>query len=317
MQLQSIVQKMWLLPLGLATMVSLPAPAQAFDPRDLQELQVLNRCNDGFCDLTDIVFIGYRFDFDQRFFPLDVTGADMRRANLTDSIASKGNFTRANLSNANLTRLNLFGATLNNANFTNANLSNAAMVRVTALRTNFTSANMSGVDLRDSNVTDANFTNANLSGANLVSMTGLPSNLAPQPLALTRTLSLESDQPTFTNFTGANLSNVSALNTQLPNAVFARARLFGSNFSGADLSGVDFIDADLSEATFLDVNLRGANITSEQLNSLGAFSGILPDGTVVGGATTTPEPSIVFALMGVGLLGSKLRSSKGKKEELN
>jgi uncharacterized protein YjbI with pentapeptide repeats len=314
MQLPSIVQKKWFLPLGLATMVSLSAPVQAFDSRDLLELQYLNQCNDE-CDLTNIVFTGYRFDMQS--YPLDVSTSNLSGANLTDSVASKGNFSSANLSNANLTRMNLFAANLTNTNLTNANLFDADIVRGILPGANFTNANMTNVDLRDSNVTGANFTNANLTGANLVRVAGFPPNLVPQSLALTRTVALESEQPTFTNFTGANLSDVSALDAQLPNAVFAGARLFGSNFSGADLSGVDFIDADLSEATFLNVNLRGANISSEQLDSLGAFSGTLPDGTVVGGTTTTPEPSGIFALVGLGLLGSKLRSSKRKKEELN
>jgi uncharacterized protein YjbI with pentapeptide repeats len=104
---------------GLAT-----SPAYAFNQADLTKLQSTNYCKD--CDLSQAVLTG-----------VNLTNADLERANLTG---------------ADLTGANLVGADLEKANLGTANLSDA---------------NLLGADLEKANLMGANLTNANLMGAEL------------------------------------------------------------------------------------------------------------------------------------------------------
>ena len=91
-------------------------------------------------------------------------GADGLRADL-----SGANLRYANLSNADLSSANLRYANLSSANLSSANLSNA----------NLSSANLSNANLIDANLSSANLCSANLSNAKLdyriISITGIGS----------------------------------------------------------------------------------------------------------------------------------------------
>ena len=87
----------------------------------------------------------------------NLSGADLRWANLSGANLSGANLSGANLSRANLTWANLSGANLSRANLTGADLS----------RANLTWADLTGADLSRANLSRANLTGADLSRANL------------------------------------------------------------------------------------------------------------------------------------------------------
>jgi uncharacterized protein YjbI with pentapeptide repeats len=73
------------------------------------------------------------------------------------AMASKGNLTGANLRDADLTDANLTGANLTGADLTDANLTDA----------NLAGADLTGADLTGAGLRDANLTGADLTGAGL------------------------------------------------------------------------------------------------------------------------------------------------------
>ena len=87
----------------------------------------------------------------------DLSGADLRRANLSGADLSD-----ADLRRANLRRVDLSGADLRRANLSGANLSDADLRRA-----NLSGADLSGADLRRANLSDADLRRANLSDADL------------------------------------------------------------------------------------------------------------------------------------------------------
>jgi len=102
------------------------------------------------------------------FDTLDLSGADLQRAYLTDTGLSGANLSKtnsyfANLSHANLTGANLRSANMNVANLTNANLTGADL----------TGADLTSASLIDANLTGADLSNANLDGAFILGATGI------------------------------------------------------------------------------------------------------------------------------------------------
>ena len=87
----------------------------------------------------------------------DLSGANLRDADLYDADLRGANLRGANLSDADLRGANLRGANLSSANLRSADL------RIANLR----GANLSDADLRDANLSSANLRSANLSDANL------------------------------------------------------------------------------------------------------------------------------------------------------
>ena len=89
-------------------------------------------------------------------------GADLRRADLSDSFLAGLRFVSANLSGADLT-----GARMERADFTGADLSNALISQAGAETTSFAGADMTGVIGYRARLNGANLSGANLSGARL------------------------------------------------------------------------------------------------------------------------------------------------------
>ena len=101
---------------------------------------------------------------------IDLSGANLFRANLSDASLSDANLFRANLNGAdlrfaflrtaNLSATNLRGADLIGANLRGANLSDANLNGTQALATNFSSATLTGVCIKDWNInSETNFEN--------------------------------------------------------------------------------------------------------------------------------------------------------------
>ena len=102
----------------------------------------------------------------------DLTGADLREAELTGANLSGANLreaelTGANLRGADLTGADLCGANLSGANLRGVDLRSANLREAELTGANLCVANLSGADLRGANLTGADLRGANLSGANL------------------------------------------------------------------------------------------------------------------------------------------------------
>ena len=92
----------------------------------------------------------------------DLSGANLRDADLYDADLRWANLRGANLSDADLSWANLRGANLSAADLRGANL-RSSNLSVADLR----GANLSSANLRSANLSDANLCNAKLSGAKL------------------------------------------------------------------------------------------------------------------------------------------------------
>ena len=100
-------------------------------------------------------------------YRLNLTNANLSRADLTNANLRGADLTNANLSRADLTNANLRGADLTNANLSRADL---------------TKANLRGADLTNANLTNANLSRADLSRADLTNAILRDASLMPYAL---------------------------------------------------------------------------------------------------------------------------------------
>ena len=92
----------------------------------------------------------------------NLSGANLRDANLSGANLSGANLSDANLRDANLSGANLSDADLRDADLRGANLSDADLSDA-----NLSDANLSDANLRDADLSDADLSDANLRGADL------------------------------------------------------------------------------------------------------------------------------------------------------
>ena len=90
-----------------------------------------------------------------------------RKANLSGANLREANLIEANLSGANLIRANLREANLRGADLIEANLSGANLSVANLIRANLSGADLSGADLIRANLMEADLSGADLSGADL------------------------------------------------------------------------------------------------------------------------------------------------------
>lgn len=172
----------------------------------------------------------------------DLSGADLREADLTGAI----------LNNVLMNRSNLVQATLNQAKLSNSRLAGA----------NLSSARLIGADLHQALLENASLTGADLGEAKLAQ-----SNLHGARLGQVKALGTDFSFADLTqssgqgaDFSGANMSNANLqeadfsstklVGTNLRDAQLQNAKLRNSNLSTADLRGVNLAGADLRGATF-------------------------------------------------------------------
>jgi uncharacterized protein YjbI with pentapeptide repeats len=103
---------------------------------------------------------------------LDLSDADLTRANLSNLIAFDANLSRATLRNANLGGILLADADLQNAYISSANLTRSSLSRANLANADFSNSNLSGAhldycDLKSANLLGAYLEGAGLSGADL------------------------------------------------------------------------------------------------------------------------------------------------------
>jgi uncharacterized protein YjbI with pentapeptide repeats len=203
----------------------------------------------------------------------DLSGADLRQANLSPVELSGADLHGANLRGADLREANLIdadlreadlsGANLNEADLSRANLGSASLWEAHLFRVNLTNADLINADLGQAYLSQANLTNADLGQTILIGTNLCKADLSRADLSGAR---LEEANLYGTNLSGANLSG-----TNLSEAHLIKANLSGANLSGADLSGTNLseahlIRANLSKANLDGANLRGANLSGADLS---------------------------------------------------
>ncbi|MEQ9235835.1 pentapeptide repeat-containing protein [Coleofasciculus sp. E2-BRE-01] len=148
--------------------------AEAFNPKDLEQLIETNDCR--FCDLRDA----------------DLSGSDLSGAILSGADLSDANLAEANLSNAKLIDAQLIGTNLSGANLIGANLTKALLSHA-----NLLNADLSDANLILANLEDADLTGANLTGTNWISATNITESQLSFASQLDKITLPDESQPTF------------------------------------------------------------------------------------------------------------------------
>jgi uncharacterized protein YjbI with pentapeptide repeats len=169
---------------------------------------------------------------------VDLTKANIARAELGGGDFIDANLTFADLTFANLTRANLTGADLTFANLIGANLTDADLTNAHLEGTKLGGASLRGVNLRGVNLRSASLNNAHLDGATL----------------------------TGANLTYAHLDEANLSGANLTGAGLTNAYLDGANLTGANLTGAGLTNAYLDGANLTGANLTGADLTNAHLN---------------------------------------------------
>ena len=151
----------------------------------------------------------------------DLTGAQLRKANL-----SRADLTGVDLRNAYLRKTNLEGADLKNANLEYANLRRAVLrdanlegTSTNLRRTNLSRTNLKGTNLRRTNLSNADLRDAHLEGADLTGANLEEANLEEADLS------------------EANLSRTILVCTILTNATLKDCTIYGISAWNVQLDG--------------------------------------------------------------------------------
>ncbi|MCL1470764.1 pentapeptide repeat-containing protein [Argonema antarcticum] len=166
----------------------------------------------------------------------DLSGAELKQANLTGAILNHISMQNASLILATLNQADLF-----QANLKGANLSSAKLIAASLQQAVLENASLTGADL-----TEANLSQANLYGASLTRVSAVGTQLQLANL-------------TQSDWRDADLSGANLTRAVLKNANLSSTRLKGTNFSSAQLQNVNLRNADLSMADFRGANLEGAD----------------------------------------------------------
>jgi len=200
---------------------------------------------------------------------IDLSGADLSNADLSD----------VNLSGADLSDVNLSSADLNHANLSEANLSSADLNHANLSEVDFsgadlTMADLSSTDLRDANLHDANLSDTKLNKANIsgADLTGANLNSADLSGADLNFANFRDADLSGANLSGTNLSDGIQIDPkwklvhELVNEGGAGGSLGDADLSHAFLNGVNLSYADLSHTNLSHTNLNDADLSHANLN---------------------------------------------------
>ncbi len=196
-----------------------------------------------------------------------MSGADLRKSNLSGAILTGVNFSGAILTNANLSGAILTDAILTGVNLSDAILTNAILTGVNLSDANLSGANLSGADLNEATLSSTNLRGAKLHGTKLNQADlsrALISNADLHKAELNGAF-LSSADLNGANLSQANLSNANLNRTNLDGASLMNADLNGANLSQANLSNANLNWTHLSRAMLLNVKLKGANLNNANL----------------------------------------------------
>jgi len=216
------------------------------DTRSVQFTLVLENLDLAGINFRSAILTGASFQ-NSRFYG---AGADQRWGTFDDWIADlsgaelkEADLTGANLNNVLMARTNLIRASLNRAKLADSYLIGA----------NFSSAQLIGADLRRAVLENASLTGANLGEAK-ASLVNLQGGSLGQVSAVGGDFSFA--DLTQSNWQGADLSGANFSQAQLQDADLSSTKLVKANLNQAQLQNAKLQNANLSA-----VDLRGANVT--------------------------------------------------------
>lgn len=166
------------------------------------------------------------------------------------------------LSGADLRRRDLSGIDLVHVNLSDADLSRAELQGVSLVDSNLSGALLFDANLKDARLDGADLTAASLRGANLVSARAINANFTDADM---RGANCESS-----NFTSARLQHAKLDNSRFNSADLDEADLTGASLTFAELSLASFIGANLTNA-----DLTGADLTNALLYNANLYSTVL------------------------------------------
>lgn len=221
-------------------------------------------------DMNSLLSIVNRFFVVRR--QLDLSGADMERADLRFLNLQWASFTHANLPYALFNGAKVQNATFSyailvRANFAYAKMRDARLRRTNLHRARFWRAQMQNADFHAADLTDSMLMRANLTEADLSRAKLWNANL--RGVRSIGAVFREAD------LTEANLQNANLSNSKMQRAILRAADLSGANLKNAnltnsDLQGAAFVGvsrrtrelqvADLSGADLRCANLKGTNL---------------------------------------------------------
>lgn len=222
----------------------------------------------------------------------DLSGADLRDAeltgvNLNNAVMNSTNFIRARLNRAKLSNSHLAGANLSSAQLIaadlrqsvleNASLTGADLGEAKLDRANLQGARLGQVKAVGGEFSFTNLSESNLYGAQLSRVNFSNANLKDADLGLTKLV-------------GANLKNAQLQNAKLRNANLSAADLRGANLAGADLQGATFADQTVKSNQFIEkppsaassANIKGVNfakvknLDAKQIEYICSYGGLHP-----------------------------------------
>ncbi|WP_030007614.1 pentapeptide repeat-containing protein [Picosynechococcus sp. NKBG042902] len=209
--------------------------------------------------------------------------ADLTEANLTDSCLVNADFNQANLTAATLNQANAHRANFQGANLQNVHWCGGNLGETNCLQASFAGAILNQTNGKKGNFTATTFTNSQWEGAVLVDADFSQGNLERMELANANLSNVKfigarlcgtnlngsatqgsKKYPYYQgsiDFSGADLSCATCIETVFPKSNFGNTRLQNTNFDQADLSGSNFQDAVLHNTSFLGSNLRETDLS--------------------------------------------------------
>jgi uncharacterized protein YjbI with pentapeptide repeats len=158
----------------------------------------------------------------------------------------------AQLRGADLNHASVSSTNLNGADFSNANLSNAWVGNAKALNANFTKANMASVFLEQSDLSGALFRGADLNHAAMSTTNLADADFSSANLTDTWLGGANISQ---CNFTNADMSRAWLQGNTVSFSKFYATRLIGANLNGVNLVSSEIYSSDLDGTTLSDLVL--------------------------------------------------------------
>ena len=223
---------------------------------------------------------------------IDLSGADLRDAELRG----------ANLREATISRCDLRDAVLDNADMSLANLDRSNLTGARLRAASLSGARGTGAQLNAADASDANFGETNLSrgafvgarlvGANMRKAICKDSNFS--------TAKLTQSDLTGTDFRDSNITKADFVRASLEGADLRRCTLNGVSFNSANLSNANLRRAELNNADLADAILTHADLrevtglTCEQLTEAQDWPTAYRDDALACGAAI-PDPDVTSA----------------------
>ena len=224
---------------------------------------------------------------------IDLTGIDLRNANLANVMFGGAVLNNADLRNANiweaefssaeLIGIDLSYAVINKADFFGANLTDAFLEGSVLNDVIFYYSELPGVDLNGSQGENTSFWGSNLRGANFSS--------ASFPQGFFEVADLSGANLSDTLLTDGSFTHAGFEGADLTNANFSRSILQGVGLNNANLTNTIFIDAvmssacdtcgsaKLTEATIQNTNFTNADLIGVDLTGLDLSTAVLDGAT--------------------------------------